>query len=70
MAVHVIGNLVPTPEELGEILGLSPDRVKAVRRIMSAPVQAKRSVSAAKTLRKAAVKRISRMRTRRVAAKR
>jgi hypothetical protein len=60
--VHVIGNPVPTPEELGEILGLSPDRVKAVRRIMNAPVQPKRSVSAAKMVRKAAVKRITRTR--------
>ena len=52
MAVHVIGNPVPTPEEMGEILGLSPDRVKAIRRIMSTPVRAKKSDSA-NTVRKA-----------------
>jgi hypothetical protein len=37
MSAHVIGNPVPTPEEMGEILGLSSDRVAAVRRIMSTP---------------------------------
>ncbi len=67
--MHIIRNPVPTPEEMGEILGLSPDRVKAVRRIMSTPVQAKRSASAAKTVRKAAAKRPSRPQTRRVATK-
>ena len=35
MSVHIIGNPVPTPEEMGEILGLSSERVAAVRRIMS-----------------------------------
>src|SRR5580658_2173106 len=70
MAVHVIGNPVPTPEEMAEILGLSPDRVKAIRQIMSTKVPAKKSVSAAKTTRKAAAKKASRLRTRRIAAKR
>jgi hypothetical protein len=37
--VYNIANLVPTPEEMGELLGLSSDRVKSVRRIMSAPAQ-------------------------------
>ena len=37
MSAHVIGNPVPTPEEMGEILGLSSDRVAAVRKIMSTP---------------------------------
>jgi hypothetical protein len=69
MAVHVIGNPVPTPEEMGEILGLSPDRVKAVRQIMSTPVRAKKSASA-KTERKAAVKIASPIRTRRITGKR
>ena len=37
VSAHVIGNPVPTPEEMAEILGLSPERVAAVRRIMSTP---------------------------------
>ena len=41
MSAHVIGNPVPTPEEMGEILGLSSERVAAVRRIMCAPKQGK-----------------------------
>ncbi len=43
MSAHVIGNPVPTPEEMGEILGLSADRVQAVRRIMSTPNRQKAS---------------------------
>ena len=43
MSAHVIGNPVPTPEEMGEILGLSSERVAAVRRIMSAPKQRKKA---------------------------
>jgi hypothetical protein len=35
MSAHIIGNPVPTPEEMGQILGLSSERVAAVRRIMS-----------------------------------
>jgi hypothetical protein len=35
MSAHIIGNPVPTPEEMAEILGLSSQRVAAVRRIMS-----------------------------------
>jgi hypothetical protein len=36
MSVHVIANPVPSPEEMGEILGLSSDRVAAVQ-IMDTP---------------------------------
>jgi 3-polyprenyl-4-hydroxybenzoate decarboxylase len=43
MSVHVIGNPVPTPEEMGRILGLSPKRVAAVRSIMSTPSSRKSS---------------------------
>jgi hypothetical protein len=43
MSAHVIGNPVPTPEEMGEILGLNSDRVAAVRRIMDTPNQQKTS---------------------------
>ena len=68
--MHVIGNPVPTPEELGDSLGVSPDRVKAVRRIMSAPVRAPKSASFSKAVRKAAAKKASPTRTRRIAAKR
>jgi hypothetical protein len=52
MSAHIIGNPVPTPEEMGEILGLSSERVAAVRRIMSttgAETGSKRSISARKT---------------------
>jgi hypothetical protein len=66
---HVIANPVPSPEEMGEILGLSPERVKAVRAIMSTPERAKTSGGAAKVSRKAAKKKASHSRTRRVAAK-
>jgi len=46
MSTHVIGNPVPTPEEMGEILGLSPKRVAALRRIMSTPAQRETSKAA------------------------
>jgi hypothetical protein len=45
MSVYVIGNPVPTPEEMGRILGLSPERVEAVRRIMNTPSRRKTSKS-------------------------
>jgi hypothetical protein len=45
---YIIPNPVPTPEEMAEVLGISPDRVEAVRRIMSAPAQPKRVRSAGK----------------------
>ncbi len=50
MKAYVISNPVPTPEEMAEILGLSSDRVTAVRRIMSTP--SRRKTSGAMTLRK------------------
>ena len=53
---------VPNPEEMGEILGLSPDRVKAVR---AKPGPAKTSGVSAKLFRKPA----SRARSRRDSAK-
>jgi hypothetical protein len=34
MRTHIIGNPVPTPEQLGKILGVSSERVAAVRQIM------------------------------------
>jgi hypothetical protein len=55
MSVHVISNSVPTPEQMGEFLGLKSDRVAAVRSIMSAPDRAKgsgRSSGAFRTARK------------------
>jgi 3-polyprenyl-4-hydroxybenzoate decarboxylase len=45
-SAHVIGNPVPTPEEMAQILGLSSERVAAVRRIMSAPTKRKSSKGA------------------------
>jgi DNA-directed RNA polymerase sigma subunit (sigma70/sigma32) len=53
VTVYTIRNPVPTPEEMAEILGVSPERVEAVRRIMSTPV----SRSAGKKTRKAAAKK-------------
>ena len=69
MSAHIIANPVPTPEEMGEILGLSPDRVKAVRQIMSTPLQQNKSAARAKTLQKAPAKKSVHARPRGVAAK-
>jgi hypothetical protein len=63
MIAHVIGNPVPTPEEMGEILGLSSDRVAAVRRIMNTPNQQKTPARSGVAFRAAARKK-SRTRTR------
>jgi hypothetical protein len=41
VTAHIIGNPVPTPEEMGTILGLSSEHVAAVRRIMSTPAKEK-----------------------------
>jgi len=49
MSAYVIGNPVPTPEEMGRILGLSPEHVAAVRRIMSTPSGRKSSKSKSRT---------------------
>jgi hypothetical protein len=62
----VITNPVPTPEQMGEILGVSPDRVKAVRAIMSKPAPAKTFGLSGKLFGKA-TKKASRVR--RVSAK-
>lgn len=45
MSVHTIRNGVPTPEEMGEFLGISSERVSAVRSIMEAPVKSKSASS-------------------------
>ncbi len=45
MLTYIIRNPVPTPEEMGKFLGLSPDHVAAVRRIMSTPKQKKASAN-------------------------
>ena len=66
VSAYVITNPVPTPEEMGEILGLSPDRVKAVRAIMSRPGSAKTSGVSEKLFRRATKKASP---IRRVAAK-
>jgi hypothetical protein len=63
MIAHVIGNPVPTPEEMGEILGLSSDRVAAVRRIMSTPNRQKTPTRSGVAFRAAARKKSSRTRT-------
>jgi hypothetical protein len=57
MSAHIIGNPVPTPEEMGKILGLSSERVAAVRRIMSSP--AKESASPRSEKRSALVRKKS-----------
>jgi hypothetical protein len=41
MSAYVIRNSVPTPEEMGEYLGISSERVSAVRSIMEAPIRSK-----------------------------
>jgi hypothetical protein len=64
VSAYTITNSVPTPEEMGEMLGLSSDRVKAIRRIMSAPARPKRARSGRSIARKVAARK-----TRRVAAK-
>ena len=45
MSLHVIQNPVPTPEQMADILGVSRERLAAVRRIMSEPVRRKPSRS-------------------------
>ena len=57
MSVYTITNRVPTPEEMGEILGLSSDRVKAIRRIMSAPARPKQARPGRSIARKAPAKK-------------
>jgi hypothetical protein len=37
MSAHVIRNPVPTPEQMAKILGISSERVDAVRGIMGSP---------------------------------
>jgi hypothetical protein len=64
VSAYTITNRVPTPEEMGEVLGLSSDRVNAVRSIMNAPAPSKRSRSYDSIARKTAKK------SRRVVAKR
>ncbi len=42
MPAHIIRNPVPTPEQLGKILGVSSERVAAVRQIMDGSAKEKR----------------------------
>jgi hypothetical protein len=37
MSVYKVRNSVPTAEEMGKLLGISPEQVSAVRSIMEAP---------------------------------
>jgi hypothetical protein len=60
VTAYVITNPVPTPEEMGELLGLSPERVKAVRAIMGRPAP-KTDGASGKLVRKA-TKKASRVR--------
>ena len=53
MDVHVINNAVPTPEQMGEFLGLRSERVAAIRSIMSAPGKTKSSGRSSGTFRTA-----------------
>ena len=41
MPAHIIRNPVPTPEQLGKILGVSSERVAAVRQIMDGSAKEK-----------------------------
>ncbi len=63
VTTYVITNPVPTPEEMGEILGLSPERVKAVRAIMSKPAPAKKSGVSMRLFQKPAARSRSRRRS-------
>ena len=63
VTTYVITNPVPTPEEMGEILGLSPERVKAVRAIMSKPAPAKKSRVSVRLFQKPAARSRSRRRS-------
>jgi hypothetical protein len=38
MSPHIIRNPVPTPEQMAKILGISSERVTAVREIMGTPL--------------------------------
>jgi hypothetical protein len=69
VSAHAIGNQVPTPEEMGEILGLSSDRVASVRRIMETPSRRKASGRSGTTFRAGARKKSPRA-SARAAAKR
>jgi hypothetical protein len=59
MQTHIIGNPVPTPEQMGKILGVSSERVAAVRQIMDGSAKEK----APGRLRTAARKKSTRART-------
>jgi hypothetical protein len=52
MRAHIIRNPVPTPEQLGKILGVSSERVAAVRQIMDGPAKEKASGKSRMTTRK------------------
>jgi hypothetical protein len=41
MQTHIIRNPVPTPEQMGKILGVSSERVAAVRQIMDGSAKEK-----------------------------
>jgi hypothetical protein len=60
---YIIDNPVPTPEEMGKILGLSPDRVAAVRRIMNTPIKRKASGKSSVRVKAGARKKSSGTRT-------
>lgn len=62
MSEHVIQNPVPTPEQMAEMLGVSPDRVNTLRGIMRSPstgsfLQRNRTTGATATKRVAAHKK-------------
>jgi len=41
MSENTVRNAVPTPEQMGELLGISAERVSAIRSIMESPVSPK-----------------------------
>jgi hypothetical protein len=55
--VHVIANPVPTPEEMGRMLGLSSERVAAVRSIMNSPSEGSSSKRSSRSSRVVAAKK-------------
>jgi hypothetical protein len=62
MEQYVITNPVPTPEEMADFLGVSRDRLAAIRAIMSAPTPARTHRAPAGMVERAAKRRKARTR--------
>ena len=56
MPAHIISNPVPTPEQMAKILGVSSERLAAVRQIMDGSAKEKASGRSKTTARKKATR--------------